>query len=102
MGSSDWWAWRKRWHAHWIATSGTDPVCTVCGKAWTVTNGDLHHRSYARLGTERFNDVIPMCRRCHDRLHGIYEGNPLWWRLGRARATDAIVTRLRATTTPHG
>jgi hypothetical protein len=78
-----------------VARHGCEPVCVVCGKAWTLSKGDLHHRSYERLGAEQWSDVLPMDRACHDRLHAIYESNPAWRRLGRARATDLIVTHLR-------
>lgn len=29
----------------------------------------FHHTSYQRLYDERANDVIPLCRACHERLH---------------------------------
>jgi hypothetical protein len=99
MGSHEWMEWRRRWYAQWLAHYGREPVCAVCANVWTVTNGDLHHRSYDRLGAEGWADVSPLCRRCHDCLHVIYESNPLWRRLGRARATDLIIAELRRLTT---
>ena len=94
MGSPEWLDWRRRWRERWVCRHDGEPACVVCGKTWTLTNGDLHHRSYDRLGGERWFDVIPLCRRCHDILHVIYESNPAWRRLGRARATDLIVAHL--------
>jgi 5-methylcytosine-specific restriction endonuclease McrA len=94
MGSAEWLDWRRRWRQRWVGRHGGEPACVVCGQTWTLTNGDLHHRSYDRLGAERWFDVIPLCRRCHDILHVIYESNPAWQRLGRARATDLIVAHL--------
>ncbi len=70
----------------------------LCGMWWpcSLRSGDLHHRSYDRLGAERFSDLVPLDRACHDRLHAILESTPAWRRLGRAHATDVIVVRLRA------
>ena len=95
MGSAGWLQWRQDWRDQWVNRLGCEPVCLACGKWWRLSNGDLHHRSYQRLGAERFADVIPLCRGCHERLHVIYETNPGWRRLGRARATDLIIARLR-------
>jgi len=93
-------AWRQRradWHERWVATFGSEPVCLVCGKSWTLRNGDLHHRSYRRLGHEGDADLIPLCRTpCHQQLHRILESNPAWLKLGRVHATDVIIAHLRA------
>lgn len=32
---------------------------------------DVHHRNYERLGHERIGDLCVLCRRCHDRFHGL-------------------------------
>lgn len=37
---------------------------------------ELHHRTYKRLGRESLNDLIPLCRSCHARLHR--KGLALW------------------------
>ena len=39
--------------------------CLVCGGR----DYDLHHRSYARLGTEELFDLVPLCREHHQCLH---------------------------------
>lgn len=31
---------------------------------------DAHHRTYERRGRERDEDLIPLCRDCHQRFHG--------------------------------
>lgn len=31
---------------------------------------DAHHRTYVRRGRERSNDLIPLCRECHEKFHG--------------------------------
>ena len=94
MSSAGWWQARRRWRDTWIARFGAEPTCAVCGAPWTLRHGDLHHRSYDRLGHERFDDLTPTCRRCHRTVHLILESQPAWRRLGRAQATDLIVAQL--------
>src|ERR1700716_3318182 len=98
MASRAWQIRRHIWHDWWVERTGTEPVCQVCGSGWSLRQGDLHHRSYARLGHEADPDLIPLCRTpCHDRVHQILESNPAGLRAGRAAATDTTVARLRAT-----
>lgn len=98
MGSTEWFRRRERWLGEWRqAHDGMDPVCQVCGGEWTLRSGDLHHRTYARLGRERWVDLMPLCRHpCHSLLHAWLEHNPSWRRLPRAQATDLIAAKLRA------
>lgn len=95
MASSAWLVRRAAWRDAWVATDGAEPHCVACGGPWSLSAGDLHHRSYARLGAEADGDLIPLDRACHDRLHLILESSPAWRRLGREHATDVIVARLR-------
>jgi hypothetical protein len=46
--------------------------CLVCFSP----NVDLHHKTYKRLGAERTQDLIPLCRHHHDELHE--RGLDLW------------------------
>jgi hypothetical protein len=39
--------------------------CLVCFDP----NVDLHHRTYKRLGAERLNDLVPLCRLHHEQAH---------------------------------
>lgn len=32
---------------------------------------DVHHLTYDRLGHERLDDVLVLCRRCHGAAHGL-------------------------------
>jgi 5-methylcytosine-specific restriction endonuclease McrA len=97
MDSSAWFRRRERWLAEFqVANDGQDPRCVVCGAAWTLRHGQLHHRTYARLGAEAWQDLIPMCREHHDALHALMEHNPAWRRVPREQATDLLVARLRA------
>jgi hypothetical protein len=95
MGSPAWFARRERWLAEWKSTHG-DPVCLVCGQPWALRSGDLHHRTYTRLGAEAASDLTPLCRTCHTELHRLLEGAPGWRRMPREQATDALVAVLRA------
>jgi hypothetical protein len=102
MSSDEWLAWRERWWQAWVAAHHSEPRCMVCAGPWSLRRDDLHHRSYDRLGAERYEDLIPLDRACHDRLHRILESTPTWQRVGREHATDVIVARLRRSTTPRG
>jgi 5-methylcytosine-specific restriction endonuclease McrA len=98
--SEPWYQRRQRWRAEWVARTGTEPTCLACGTEWTLRAGDLHHRSYGRLGTEAFEDVIPLCRACHTAVHDVWDGSPAWRRLGRRQASDGIVAALGRTRNP--
>ena len=64
MGSPAWKDWRRRWRDRWVAYHGDDPSCAVCGKPWTLTNGDLHHRSYSHVSAEGWTEIVPVCHLC--------------------------------------
>lgn len=41
--------------------------CRVCNsKAKSL---QVHHRDYTNRGRETFNDVVVLCKACHDKLH---------------------------------
>ena len=86
------WAKRRRW---WIREhrdrTGTDPVCVVCRHP----DVDLHHLDYADLGHETYNDLIPLCRPHHDRVHAAWDATPHLRRLGRRAGSLAIITAMR-------
>jgi hypothetical protein len=54
------------------ARSSRPKRCAVCHDPAY----QLHHRTYRRLGRERLDDLLPLCRRHHDELHAA--GLPLW------------------------
>ena len=95
MASPEWFALREMWARDWAARYDAEPCCLICGAAWTLGHGDVHNRSYVRLGHEGRHDLIPLCRTCHDTLHRVLESNRSWRRLDRAQATDLIVAILR-------
>jgi predicted HNH restriction endonuclease len=95
MGSACWRARRAAWRTRWVAEHGREPVCAACGCPWALHCGDLHHRSYDRLGRELDADLTPLCRGCHDQVHVILESSAAWRRMNRAQATDLIIAHLR-------
>jgi hypothetical protein len=103
MDSTAWFLRRERWlEGYRAAHGGQAPVCVVCGRAWTLRGGDLHHRSYARLGAESAADLVPICREDHDALHTVMDRNPAWRKVPREQATEMIVSYLRARANRNG
>lgn len=43
--------------------------CHDCGKVGSVTTLDAHHLTYERLYKELLQDVIALCRKCHNKRH---------------------------------
>lgn len=95
MASPQWLDVRRRWHVEWALRYGDEPSCVMCGGEWSLTGGDLHHRTYRRLGEERFEDLVPLDRACHDLVHAVWDANPTWRRMDRGLANDLIIGLLR-------
>jgi 5-methylcytosine-specific restriction endonuclease McrA len=95
MGSRSWLDWRRHWRDAFVAAHGIEPTCVACGGCWTLRHSDLHHRKYDQLGRERLDDLIPLCRACHERVPRILECTRPRRRVARAQASDVIVGRLR-------
>lgn len=94
--SPRWLARRRLWAEEWsrrAATSrgGAAPQCLVCGRLWTLRDGDLHHVTYERLGAETFEDLVALCRPHHEALHQLFDASAEWRRLGRLQATYGII-----------
>ena len=100
MASPQWLDVRRRWHLEWVQRYGDEPSCVVCGGAWTLAGNDLHHRTYRRLGEERFEDLVPVHRGCHDLVHAVWDANPTWQRMDRGLANDLIIGLLRRAADP--
>jgi 5-methylcytosine-specific restriction endonuclease McrA len=45
--------------------------CQACSKHDTPL--DVHHNSYQNYGDERLEDLVVLCRACHQKLHGVEE-----------------------------
>lgn len=98
MCSPGWWARRRRWVREETVRLGTI-LCAVCDRPWSETAGDLHHLSYEHLGAERHEDLIAVCRSCHEDLHRAIDASRAWQTLiasgHRDAVTRAIVDQLR-------
>ena len=42
--------------------------CELCGQDRYL---EVHHLTYERAGRERLGDLQVLCRRCHERAHGL-------------------------------
>jgi 5-methylcytosine-specific restriction endonuclease McrA len=60
MRSDQWYAVRRRFKAMWPGVN-----CVGCGSI----DIQLHHTTYVRFGREDLTDLLPLCQRCHSRLH---------------------------------
>lgn len=57
----------KRWLAKRLklfAVRGR--ACEQCGSTVTI---HVHHKTYERLGNEKLNDLMVLCKACHDVIH---------------------------------
>lgn len=99
------WGWRRqRWFRD-CRRRGFEPACQVCRvMLCNVASLDLHHVSYDGVqqnddGTwtagEADEDLMPMCRQCHQELHQRLDrpGDYTGW--DRRRATVVIIGNMR-------
>ena len=78
MDSAAWRIRRSNWIAHEEYVTGKPVCCAVCAdEEWD----DLHHLSYDRLGDERHEDLVALCRVHHDELHRAYDAGR-WRHIG--------------------
>lgn len=59
-------AWRKRADAR-LDLDGH--ICQVCGGEAS----DVHHLTYDRFGKESPDDLVSLCRRCHEKAEELYD-----------------------------
>jgi 5-methylcytosine-specific restriction endonuclease McrA len=91
--------WQKVRRRFWA--SRLPKSCYVCGREDGPK--DLHHRTYKNLGNENLRDLVPLCRRCHDEVHALYDSNPrlsLWGATGALRAKYRKISRSTVITVP--
>lgn len=43
--------------------------CQICNQSGKTATLNAHHRTYARLGNERPDDITVLCEGCHDTFH---------------------------------
>lgn len=66
----DWYVKKYLKSPHWIEFAKVvrqfwDDKCCLCNKPAR----DVHHRTYKRLGEELLQDVVLLCRDCHNKHH---------------------------------
>ena len=98
LASPGWHRRRQRWASEEQRRYGRI-VCALCRARWSRSRGDLHHLSYSRMGRERHEDLMAMCRPCHELVHQAIDASRSWQRLisrGRRRqVTLAIIESIR-------
>jgi hypothetical protein len=55
--------------------------CELCGEQ---PGSQMHHKTYERFGRELPEDLVLICRWCHESIHGIWLG----WDLTNDRASE--------------
>jgi len=85
LSSPAWQETKERYQA-----SGRPQKCVVCHDP----HYELHHRTYKRLGQERLDDLIPLCREHHDQVHrqevvSLWDGHKAVRRLIRRSTAEA-------------
>lgn len=103
MSSAAWFSRRDTWAEQEAAqVGGADKIlCTGgCGQHWEVRKDDLHHCTYDRLGNEAHEDLWPMCRDCHTRLHDLMVSTRSWRKLPKQQANAQALQVVRASHNP--
>lgn len=65
-------AWRRKADAR-LEIDGH--ICQVCGGEAS----DVHHLTYDRFGNEDMNDLVSLCRRCHEKAEDLYDPAVMPW-----------------------
>lgn len=55
------------------ASKSSKKVCYCCSNKYDLR---IHHKTYIRVGMEKFSDVIELCDDCHSTVHAMLENNP--------------------------
>lgn len=103
--SPAWFARRDRWFEDFQSQHGHQPGCYVCEMTKSELGSlDLHHLSYEGIqrgqrnrwvANERHEDLVPLCRSCHDDLHSRLDDGKTYYGWSRKRATFRVIADLR-------
>jgi len=85
LASDKWKSFKTKYRA-----SGRSRRCDICHKKPI----QLHHKTYARLGEELLDDVVPLCRDCHKNVHG-FLANKKWPVENTPHAIKALIKLAR-------
>jgi hypothetical protein len=88
--------WRETRERYW-RDPDTRKACGLCGK--NPSTLQLHHRTYARVGAEHLDDLVPVCLGCHQLIHALDRRGDL---LGLDADLSELVDVRRATSYRHG
>ena len=58
-------------------------ICCVCGDKAT----DVHHLTYDRFGNEATDDLVSLCRKCHDQAENFYDPAVTPWAMDEIKPT---------------
>ena len=88
-------AWHRR-REQWIASGHANTHCPGCGELVDPRRADVHHLAYPEIpGTEADEDLVLVCRDCHETVHASLDASRHWRQRSRRDATWAILTALR-------
>lgn len=95
INSYEWKVTRRHQWADEEADRGRALVCHGCGQDWEVDADDLHHVTYERLRHEAHEDLMALCRPCHDYVHQVLRrpGARAVGRINTQRAALAVLQR---------
>lgn len=86
-------AWNVRRLA-FFASGRANTECPGCDVAVGLSD-DVHHLEYPDApGQEADEDLVVLCRRCHEAVHVSMDSSPSWRRMSRRAATWAILEQL--------
>ena len=71
-------AWREKADRRLEADGG---ICQVCGSSAT----DVHHLTYDRFGHEDMDDLVSLCRKCHQKAEDIYDPAVIPWAMDEVK-----------------
>lgn len=66
--------------------------CWCCD---SVLNIVYHHKTYKRLGHERLDDIIPVCRLCHQKIHDRFQRLHDAWKSGNLKNKPKLFPQWR-------
>lgn len=71
-------AWREKADERLALDSGK---CCVCGRPAT----DVHHLSYDNFGNEKMDDLVSLCRKCHEKAEELYDPAVIPWAMDEVK-----------------
>lgn len=85
-----WWGRRTAWLASTVANAH----CPGCGRT-VGERDDVHHLHYPAVpGTEADEDLVLLCRNCHETVHASIDASLQLRRMDRRQATWTVLNTL--------